>query len=295
MQNTQSVGIALAVWCCLLGVGSAQDYEVALSRPQKVGDLFGISVEGVETTRSKISANGEIAQDVADKLAIELKGSVRVLEIDKNGEPSKLALTVEKLVKIKGDAQTPLLKTGTEVTAFVQDDKDEFEVEDLPVGKEIQQALAMAIALGHGDATDDDIFGSANPQKVGDTWKVNAEKAAADFSKAGLGIDKEGIEGTATLKEVVTVGDEKCLKIAAQIKMKDFSLPLPPGVVVKTATAEADFSGLFPVNKSVNRLEEHEEWTMNFSAEGAGDPGAPALAVEVTSKRNVTAKYTYTK
>jgi len=304
MHKIKSSIAAIAAVCCVSSFVTAQEYQILLTRPNKVGDKFDISSEGYELNKIVATINGETADNSQETIGIEFQGSIQVLAIDSNKVPSKVSITIGKLIKIQDESRTPfirqevktpLLAKGTIVNASVVSDKEVFTVDNTPVSEDIQKLLSMVITLGKGRATDNDIFGSAVPRKVGDTWEINREKAAEGVSEAELRVDKDDIEGTTTLKDVVTVDGTKCLNINAQLKVKNISPPMPSGIVIKKATVRANFSGAFPVDTSIDRLSEHQETTTSIVAENAAGQDSRAITIETTIKQVVTTKYSYKK
>ena len=78
------------------------DYAIKLDRPEKVGAEFHMAAAGSQTTVINATVDGRPGPQKKTDLAVDLAAGVKVLEVDKNGSPSKITLTVEKCSARKG-------------------------------------------------------------------------------------------------------------------------------------------------------------------------------------------------
>jgi|GEM_PF-2738929 len=294
--------ITLSLLCWIASAAATDEYRISLSRPNKAGDTFHMSCEGYELNKIVATINGEVADNVSEKTGIEFDGNIQVINVDSNKTPSSLNITIGKLIKIqdvsktafiRDEVKTPLLIKGTVVTASVVKYKDVFFIDKMPVDDDIQKMLSMVIELGKNRPTDDEVFGSQVPRKVGDTWEINKQKTLEGILDRGELFDKNDIEGTATLKDILMVNGKKCLNVNALIRINNINPPMSPGIVVKKATFKANYSGIFPVDASTDRLEEREEMTTYIMAENAPKPDSRAMTIETTIKQVITTKYSY--
>jgi hypothetical protein len=269
-----------------------RDYEIKLARPEKAGNEFHMAAVSHQSITTTLKGGSDPADQEVDESTVELDAAVKVLEVDKNGTPSKLTLTVEKGTGKKGAAPAAtLLSEGTVVTAGLRDGKPVFEVGGRPVRPDVADALGLVVLLGDGQATDDDAFGTTHRKKVGDEWPIDAAVAAKIAAKSNVIIAKENIKGAVRLAKVEKVGETDCLHIQAQAVATQFTPPLPAGVTFDQGTFEARLAGKYPVGASARPLERSTEITMKVFSRSKPDPRTPELAIDTTLKETLTVKY----
>ncbi|HBC87790.1 MAG TPA: hypothetical protein DCZ94_12620 [Lentisphaeria bacterium] len=273
-----------------------QDYEIRLTRPMKAGDKYGISATASSVEISTTAAEGEEPDQETEKTSIELEGLVNVIEVDKKGAPSKEMITIGKCVVESDGQKSEPFKKGAVITAFVKGDDTFFEVEGKPVSEELSNTLGLIEILDPSDTTDDDVFGTKERRKIGDTWNMNPDPMPADFAKSGIKVDKKNIKGSATLEKLVKSNGKDCLQISAEITMKDVNISdLPAGFTVKNSVMMGTGSSIYPVDTSMGILEETTEMKLQMTISGRIIPGAPDVKIITTTERSSTQKYTYDK
>lgn len=284
---------AVGLWLCPAAL--AQDYEIRLQRPMKVGQEFQVSATGRESQKATVSVGGQVVKNENQESAIEIEASVKVLEIDKNGTPSKESLVIGKCLAVKGETRTPLAPADAVVTASLVNNEPTFEIDGQKVSPEAQRALAQVFTLGKGGPTDDHIFGTAERKKIGDRWAMNSQLAAEDAARSGLTVKNEDVTGAVTLEKVVKVGDTECLQLSVTMDIAKIVPPAPPGLKIEKGTVHAQMSGKFPTNAALYTQEKSEALTITVVMKGKPQPDAPEILVDTVAERQTTAKYTYPK
>lgn len=292
IRRMKIVGIGVIFGLCLSSTVMAQDYEIRLHRPVKVGQKFRMSSVGHYLEKSTGTISDKIILQEQNEFSLEFESLVTVLETDKKGDPKRVSLTIEKCIKIEEGVRKSLVSKGTIIIGFSKDKEDVFEINGNPVDSEIQELLAEVITLSRPFSTDDDVFGTKERKKVGDSWKVNAELAAKDLRKLGLGTRKEDIEGTVILEKVVNVGQTECLQIGYKLNIKRMSPSPPSGFVVKKGIGKVQFSWKLPIDTSMGYLEDSYEGTITFIG-GNADPKGPEKIIETTTEEHLGTKITY--
>jgi hypothetical protein len=272
------------------------DYAIKLTRPEKAGNEFRIAAVTSQTIASMAKTPGKADEQRTDTATVTLDAAVKVLEVDKNGTPSKITLTVDKLTVKKNEAAAAeLLVKGTVVTASVKDGASVFEVEGKAVTPEKAMALAMVVTLGEGQAADDETFGTKDRKKVGDQWPINAELASKEMAKKGMGVAKEDLTGTVKLEGAVKVGAVECLDIRARMVGKKFSTPPAPGFKTQDGSIEVAFAAKLPVDPAARSLEQSMDMTAKTVATGKLDPQGPDVTIDSTIKISSTVKFSAAK
>ena len=273
-------------------VALAQDYEIKLTRPMKVGAEYHIAAVGHSSMKSTIKVNGKVVEEQSKNFSVDFESDDKALEVDKNGEPSKVSLTVDKFILKQGGAEKPLLAKGAVVSASAKDDKKVFEIAGQPVDAETAEALDLVVGLGRNRASDDEIFGTKERKKVGDRWAMNAELAAKELQDVmkGSTVKKEDVAGTVTLDKVVKVGTTDCLQISAEMTVNNVTMP---DMEVAQMKVQAHFSGLFPIDLSKDIMEESGSLTMSITAKAKPDPDGPEMVIESVAEQSLNVKITH--
>ena len=95
----------------------AQDYEIRLHRPDRVGDKTKFSVVGKNRQEMTAWADGKKILEENKDLAVNFEGIGTVLEVSPKGKAKRLSLQVDKLSATEGKIQKELLPRGTVVVA----------------------------------------------------------------------------------------------------------------------------------------------------------------------------------
>ncbi len=287
--------LALAVLLAFSLPGISQDYEIKLTRSFKPGDKCSFSASASSSEILTTIVEGEEPEIEKEKKSIDFSGSLAVVEINKRGGILKSTLTVDKcVIEFDGEKSEPF-KKGTEITARMEDDETIFEVDGKPIEDEIVEALGMIDFIDDPEsASDDEIFGTKERKKIGDSWNINAKAAAKDIEKEELKFDIKDISGSTTIEKLVKVEGTDCLQISAELTLKGLKpIDIPDGFNVKESAILATSGGLYPVDVSKGIIEERMEMKMQMKMSGRPDPDVPAVEVIVTSEQKSVQKYDY--
>ncbi len=155
----------------------------------------------------------------------------------------KTSLIVEKFTMTTNGATADAEPKGTVIHSSVVDRKDVHEIDGKAVDRTVAQALDMVVSLSHGAPTDDEILGTKDRKKKGDSWDVNAGKARAAMESSADGAEISNITGKTTLADVTGDSLEITAHLTGSVKP-----PLPPSVTVDQGSMEVDFAGAFPID-----------------------------------------------
>lgn len=262
-----------------------QDYTIKISRPQKVGDTCKTTVDGKQSQATDVTVNGAPQKSENKAMEVQFEGTEKVVEVGANGNATKETVTVDKFSATPaGGAASDLLPKGTVVNASVEGKKQVYEVDGKPVSPDVAQALDMAISLEKGNATDDEIFGTTEKKKKGDTWDINVEKAKADFQKQ-TEMEISDMTGKVTLVDVTGDTMTFSAKITGTVKP-----PLPPVFTIDQAATEATINGTLPVDVTKNLpAQETQALSVNFAAH-ADAPSGEKIVMKAVVSQSVTRK-----
>jgi hypothetical protein len=277
---------------------AAKDYAIKLHRPLKVGQKFAFSASGTTKGCMAQTLDGKTRKQEEEHSA-ELVGVEEILAVDEKGGVTKVAITVEKCVKIEGEAKTEAIPKGKTVIGQKVNGKKEWRVKDDPdpLSRDAVDVLELLVTLKAAtEATDDDVFGTTARQKVGDSWPVNAEAAAKDLKRLAPDLDKSDISGQVKLRGLMTVGGVECLEVTAELAVKNVAPPgLPAGVKAEKAEMKAELTIALPTDPSLPRLREAGAMTFVSVLKGKVGQEAKDMTVEITKETRTKTETTPVK
>ena len=286
-MNTRRV-LACAIVLLACSHVFAQDYEIRMTRPTKVGRKYRIVASGSLAQDLTRAVKGEAPRHRKLRLTAKLEGVITVLQVDKFKRENKVKLLVSKcLMSTNGTANMKeALPKGTQVVAQVRGEEDEFLVDGKAVSKEIAKMLGLFISFSGSQTTHDKIYGTKERKKVGDSWAVNRAEAVKDLANQDMTADAKDIKGGTTVKDVVVVDGTKCLLLHIKMQVAKMRLQMPPGLTVKMANVSIDISSAYPVDTAIGVLSDKTTMTMAFVATSTSTPDGPELTLSVKATRS---------
>lgn len=288
---------------CATAARGEQDktYEIKLARPLKVGTKYAMTADGALVREISVTRAGATQKQPEDGFGVHLEGTVEVLALDEIGEEAKLAVTVDKCTRVTSEGESELVPKGKVLIAEGKGKDTKFSLQDggeLP--KDATDALELVISLDTNDKlTDDDLLGTKEKKKVGQSWPVTPENIAKDSERVGVIVKPEDVEGSFRLDGLERKDGVECLKLSGNLKVKNLRTKaddneddgLPEGFVVTGGSMEAKYAGLFPVDSSIGSLAESASMTFVSHVEGkAGGGDADVVKVESRVQRAVDMK-----
>ena len=265
----------------------AQEYEIRLARKAKQGEKFRLSTTGLHSEKMVALVGNKPVNAKSDEFSVDLVASVTVLETNDQGDMTRYALGVEKCVITANGSGKALAVPGTIIVAAAEGPGMLFKINDTLVDPLTAKALEIVLPPPVKGVTDDDVFGTREKKKVGDSWDINAQVAAASFKEAlNLSAAKEDIKGASTLDGVVKGAKEDYLVVSAWLSVDKFSLPLP-NVTLQSGQLKAVFSGRFPINQAHQSLEQSLKMAIRFIGSRPPDPKTPEMTFQGVFERSV--------
>jgi hypothetical protein len=270
----------------------AQDYEIRLHHPQRVGSKNKVSATGRDLQEMSMWSEGRALRQEKKELSVEMDAVSTVLAVGPKGKPTSLSLQIQKLTKMDAGIQKDLLPRDTVVTASRAGKKTSFEMNGQAVEPDVAQALELVITVGNPELedTDDDLFGTRERKRVGDSWDAN-QAAVAKLLMSDPRMTVKDIIGKATLKELIKDASGQRLLVAFEVTGK--TVPANPapgasqgGTIVMKGTAE------FPLDTSLPRVKETAEMNLSARMTGKQNPNGPEVERRMTLKRSNTANIT---
>jgi hypothetical protein len=276
----------------LYSLAAAQSYQVRLERPWKVGERHRVSGTGFSSKRMTATAEGRVVSDQTEGFSVEFGMDETVLEYRTDGGIKKETLTVNSCVVRRNASAKQLLPKGTVIVADVEDGNKVFRINGQPVDKQVEEVLDAigSISSGSVHESDDDVFGTREARKVGDTWSINSALAVRSLLEDKLLASEDDTKGTVTIEKKMTIGAEDCLVISGAM---DIGLITGNIDMVKIDSGEmhARFSGAFPVDTSHDVVERSFQMNMRMSGRIKPNLNGPEIQVEVKAEKKTTSHY----
>lgn len=250
-------------------------YPIKLSRPFQAGQRYHWSADATLVDSARGTKSGQVRHVLPETVSVNLEAVVDVLAVNKDGEIERMAATIEECVARYGKERKQVLKAGRVVTVeagkwrpmFIPD-AGSFTIED-------DILLRSVLTLPRvDDTTDDDVFGTQKPQRVGESWPINADQMMKSWAAAGYKLKKQTISGKMTLKSAETVDGVECVRVSGRAKIEHFlppALDIPADVKVGDATVEIKFTKLVPVDAARQAVSESYSMTAHLVLKSAGD------------------------
>ncbi len=285
--------ILLALLLPASALSAADDYVIRLTRPSKIGDRYRLDARGTTRESERITVGGQVQNDDKD-LSVHLIAGATVLAVDSQSNATRIEYLIQTCEKTEAGKTEQVLAAGRKVVAESDaQGKTEFTVDGDHALDDISKALGVVIsAHTPGSPTDDDIFGTAERKKVGDTWGINTKTAATYLSKAGLGVSADNLKGTVTLDGVKTVGVVKALALTARMSAEGMTMDLPDFLQIEKSSMTGEFSSLVPVDPEAdNLLPSKIKMTINVLLRGQKPDTGSTVTIEEKMEMSVENTY----
>lgn len=273
-----------------------RDYEIKLTRPETVGLRYTMTAEGALLRRTTLIVGGQSRRQPEEGLGVKLEGTVEVLAVNDKGRATKIACDVSRCVLVtSGEGEKELIPAGKTIIAEGAADETTFKLKDgqgeLPPGAAAALDLVISLENDPDDSTDDEVFGTAQRQKVGGEWPMDAERMARDAQNEGVKVKKESVSGAVKLAAVEAVDGAECLKLTGRVDAGDVEPPAPQEVGLPETLKPAGgsiryrFVVLLPTDVSAGALSESISIRHETAHTGAVGGGGSDVRVETRIQR----------
>lgn len=269
-----ALGLALMV-----SAARGQEYKIKLSRPVKVGDEYVTTVSAQSTQKMDVTINGQSQPLKNDTFKAALHGTVKVLAVnEKINGASRITITVDTLTRDGAD----LYPAGTIITAEKTGQKTSFVIDNAPVEDEKAEVLDTLINVDRADQTtsDDDLTGTDQPQKVGDTWPINADKLAKEISDNGLPLKGEDLKGESKLVEVKKVKDADVMVVQTTVTADGIKKDLPDGSSISDGTLKAEVTYTLPTDNTSPAISSGNKMHLVMTVDLPGGAGKASIVTD---------------
>jgi len=277
-----------ALLCILLASSlAAQDYAIKLQHPLTVGQRFEYRATADESMERSMISEQRTLKTEKEELKVELESVATILEVDAKGRSLKESHQIVKL--LEGTNQTPLLAAGTIVVASRSGKKAVFNIAGTSPPNAVINALVTVIDIASGGPTDDELFGTKERKKVGDSWPLDEALASREAKEkfAGLGMSMESMKGMTTLQSVSHEGGTDVIHVASDVTATMVSNSKGPFALVK-GNIKAYFSGAFPEDITKHVSKSGTKMTASFELSGQPAFAGPVVRISCNATRSGT-------
>ena len=290
MRLTNSLAAIILALSVPILVHAADDFEIKLDRPHKAGDKFSISCVG-ELRQSMANFTGKKEMKTAPTVnKVTLEAQVEVLESDPAQRTEKSQYTITKCIQAEGDAEHEVLAPGKVLLVSLKKGQKSIELKNGSLKPEELAAVELALPAGTTQ-NDDDVCGTQDRKKVGDSWQVNLAATAEELNANGIPVKQESLKGKAKLLSVKKSGNTPCLEISVELTAKDLDLPPLPAFTEKEGLLTVTLSGLYPVDTHLPRVTNFSKVVIHQIMDGKVASGPVTMDVTTEESNETTYKY----
>ena len=227
---------------------SRERHAIRFERPRAVGARYRVEASGEKSLRMEQQGQATPVRD--ERTVVRMLAVERIVAVNATGEPTSSEYTIETFeVERDGTTVRPLAR-GTVVLverAISPDAEARMTVGGAPVASEIATALGIVVSRKVSGVSDDEVFGSTNPRRVGERWNINAEVAERELAANGL--TDVRLRGQVQATELTTVDNLPCLVLTATMTGRLGAIPNLPGTArFVNGTVETTHRGAFPTD-----------------------------------------------
>ena len=194
-------------------------YRIDLDRPSRVGMKSQIEYFVTRTVRDEILQAGQAKPSVVETTTTALLNvNWEVLSADERGNTLSQAMTVNSFTAIRNERESTILPRGSRIVATATDTGTEFTVNGAAANDDVRSVLELIVGLSTAKRAVnlDQLYGSAAPRQVGESWPLNIDNISSAYARRGINVKARDIEGEVRLVAVEPYANELCLRISTQ-------------------------------------------------------------------------------
>lgn len=275
------------------GALSAADYSIQLHRSRRIGEKARMTVRLTERQERRLIVEGQVTRQRKESYGVEFAAVGQVDAVDAKGHVTRSTFTVEKCLRTSDTGSTNVVPRGTIITASSREGTTLFEYADgQPVPDGTSQLLGSLVSTYTGGADEDEMFGTRDRKKIGDSWPINAEAVRRDFEQKQPELSLDSVRGSTRLKRVARFNGMDCLEIEVALQWRPVPKEPPIGMTLESSEVAGTFAGRFPVDETRQPLYGVQEFTMKTSLTGKLGPVQPEGRAEINNYRRIERHFT---
>ena len=222
----------------IIRVNGAPRYPIRLSWPAEKG-MRGRLDTTTESTRTSTQHFAGGATDVeTHHVRVSAKGVEEILEADDRGNLRRARVDFDLLDADFGPSRSPLhlRDVRAEIARGAGDAEATVTLGGAPASGDDLEAVREIFAPGERETpSDDQAFGTATPQAVGDVWPIQGDVVERTLAE-GFPVPPGAVTGAMSLVSATSRDGIPCLEIKGSVRIEPFGLSgLPAGATVEHA------------------------------------------------------------
>jgi len=227
-----------------------------------------------------LRSGGKTIPGSSEGFKVELTGEATVLEADAKGNVTRALIKVDTLVRVVGLRRDEMLDAGTIVTESRAGARQRFQIGDKDVAPLIKDLLEVVLAetTDLEVPSDDELMGTRERKKVGDSWPVAREALARFLSRdkdINMDVKPGDVEGSGRFTALEKVDGLECQRIDVAFTFAGtprLDPAAPPGAAARVTVT---MSSLLPVDTRLDALAETSQLTMTYTVDAMRREGRP--------------------
>lgn len=275
----------------MLLIGSAaadETYPIKLARPSKNGDKYSAIIVGTEKSRVTYFSGRDIVQEDKQDYRVEIDGDFETTSVDRNGSETGFKCTIKRCVRIDGKRETVLIEPGRTIMAHDQSGETKLRFDDgRELDKDVCEPLLLVLSTQKdGAATDDQLFGTEQHQKVGATWEPDIDKLLDEIDEFEIE-PEEGESGTVKLVSVAERDGVQCVHVQADIRVPHFAGTAPEELEIQKGNMRITIAVLVPLDAQLSSPQvASQAYEMSMTL-GPKDESDKEMSIEMKSTRTI--------
>jgi hypothetical protein len=236
----------------------ASGFSIRMHREAEVGDAYRI-VERWELVRlTTVRRGDDVVEREEQRRAAMLDADVLVVAVTPEGKELERRYTVRSFRYVWNGVPGAPIPPGSIIRVIAaRDGRGVIEwdgEEELP--RDAVFALRSVVSTIVRPGTDDEMFGTAEPQEMGQRWSISGARAARDLSAVpGLRVAPGGVHGESVLVEATQLAGIDCLVIETSLDADLSEMPPPrEGAIVESAHVSVRLSGHYPLERGLPQM-----------------------------------------
>ncbi|GEM_PF-7056926 len=292
------LGLLVGIATLIFAVGQTRPdeaaFDIQMTRRAKVGDHYLSSRTIDESENTSVVMGGKKMPLEGTKFSTVLAAHITIETVDITGQVTGISAQIESFDQIAGDKRKALLKKGDDLRIDYTERGPSCTLKDGELSEEVREALAKFYPPRRdNEASEDDVFGTKDKQKIGASWPVHPDPFVKDAEVNSIKVDPKDVQGTTTLKEKTNVRGMPCLKLVGAITTKDFASAVPEGMTLHSSELVMHTEGNYPIDTSKPVLDWSVDLTIKLAMSGKqGKDAKKEVDFDVTSQRKETGSIT---
>jgi hypothetical protein len=233
---------------------ATEDFAVKLDRPASIGEQY-LESGTLDKVQSVVMTGGASPKRSEERHLVRFDLAVKILEVGQTGHVRHAVITVRQMTQETNGVMAELVEPGAIIDGRLENGKRVFELRSKAVSNDVREVLASAVNLRPDEPTDDQVMGSQQRRKVGESWPGSADLLLRVLG-GDLKLDGQSITGSTTLVAKRADLRVPCLEYRSTIEATTL-VPqdkLPPGVDAKKSRMTLSQSVLLPLDPALPPL-----------------------------------------